>query len=324
MTVRVLELGPGGLVPGTLADASVQRLASSPVGGMWIDLEAPSREELASVVGALGLPPGLAPELGRRPLRARVDRRGHWIVFGAMTVEPHRTPPMREQEIQVVVGPRVLLTVHPERSALVEEVTERLAAEGGNPGGTTTTGFLLYQVLDQLLDWYFPALDRANEVVEQVEAAVFDHAGRRTLRRIFQLRTSLLRLRRSVGSLRDGLNLLLLHADNWFGAESFASYQELYDRTLRLMDVIDTMHDVLTGILEAYLSVASNQLNQTMRTLTAWSIILMSLSLIAGIYGMNFRTMPGLGSPWGFPLALGGMGLLGFGLFLLFRHIRWL
>ncbi|WP_081886918.1 CorA family divalent cation transporter [Thermorudis peleae] len=101
-------------------------------------------------------------------------------------------------------------------------------------------------------------------------------------------------------------------------------FQDLYDHVLRILDTVDTYRDLLAGMLEAHLSVTSNQLNQVMRTLTAWSIILMTLALIAGIYGMNFKNMPELNLWWGYYAVLAGMAVLVIGLFALFRHIRWL
>jgi magnesium transporter len=98
----------------------------------------------------------------------------------------------------------------------------------------------------------------------------------------------------------------------------------VHDHLLRAVEELDTLRDLLTGAMEAQLSVVSNQLNVTMRLMTAWSIILMAMALISGIYGMNFRLMPELAWRWGYAYALGLMGVVGAGLFLYFRRRRWI
>ncbi|MGB3328739.1 MAG: CorA family divalent cation transporter, partial [Thermomicrobiales bacterium] len=109
-----------------------------------------------------------------------------------------------------------------------------------------------------------------------------------------------------------------------FGQHTTDYLSDVYDHLLRVIDWLDTYRDVLSNLSDLQISVASHRLNQTMRTMTAWSIIFMAMTLIAGIYGMNFHNMPELGWRWGYPASLLGMLLIGLGIFLFFRKRGWI
>lgn len=122
---------------------------------------------------------------------------------------------------------------------------------------------------------------------------------------------------------RDVLNVLLRQEVPIFQGNSIVYLQDVYDHLVRVTDTIDTYRDLLSSALDSYLSLQSNQLNQLIKTLTLSSIILMSCSLIAGIYGMNFHYMPELTWPLGYLFALGMMLTVGLGLVLVFRSRKW-
>ena len=123
---------------------------------------------------------------------------------------------------------------------------------------------------------------------------------------------------------RDVLNSLSRRDQPLLSEQSIAYLRDVYDHTLRIVDTIDIYRDILTGALDAYLTVISNQLNVVMKKLTAGAIVLASLTVIAGIYGMNFRYMPELDWQYGYPIVLGSMGVIAAGLLYYFRRIKWL
>jgi magnesium transporter len=184
---------------------------------------------------------------------------------------------------------------------------------------------LLYSLLDTIVDNYFPVLDVVAERAGAVEEEIFDHGNRgTTLEEIFSLRKNLLALGRILAPERDLMNTLTRRDIELLGPDTAVYFQDVYDHLIRVTDAIDTYRDLLGGALDAHLSVISNDLNQVMRTLTAWSIILMSLALIAGIYGMNFVLTPSSDWTLSFEVVVTGMAALGLALFAMFKRINWL
>ena len=175
----------------------------------------------------------------------------------------------------------------------------------GTKNGTDTTGELLYTLLDAAVDSYFPLLDGISERLDAIEDRVLEgEADREGLAEILHLKRRLLELRRVLAPMRDVANVLLRRDLEIVDASSVPYYQDLYDHLVRVLDQVDIYRDLLAAVLDARLTVASNSLNAIMKRLTAFTVVLMVPTLIAGIYGMNFDLMPELRWPLGYPLAL--------------------
>ena len=184
---------------------------------------------------------------------------------------------------------------------------------------------LLYVLLDTVVDHYFPVVDELVEQAEGLEERIYagETRDRQFTYELLSLKRCLLDLRRLIGPERDVLNVLTNRDSPVFGEHTLVYFRDVYDHVARLADTLDLYRDQLSTAMDANLAVVSNDLNKVMRTLTAWSIILMSAALITGIYGMNFDVMPELHWHFGYPLALGLIALVGFLLWRLFKHLRW-
>lgn len=226
------------------------------------------------------------------------------------------------RELSMFLGPNYVVTVHhPPIRALMEG--ERLwrnwtdLAEQG-------AGLLAYLIMDTVVDQYFPILDAISDYMDELEDQLFNEHEAETLEEIFQIKKQLLLLRRSVAPLRDVFNILLRREQPIFPREVSYYFQDIFDHLIRVADSIDNLRDLLGSTMDVYLSLQSNRMNMVMKRLTALSTILMSVALVAGIYGMNFQHMPELGWHYGYYGALGLMGGLALGLFIFFRWIKWL
>jgi magnesium transporter len=192
-----------------------------------------------------------------------------------------------------------------------------LTKEGG--------GFLLYILLDEIVDGYFDVIDAYEERIEDVEDQVFaSTVDMDTQSNIFRLKKELLEFRRATVPLRDVLDVMQRRQVDVVTVPLEPYYRDVYDHVLRAADALDTSRDILSSALEANLSVISNRLNEVMKELTSWASIILVPTLIAGIYGMNFRQMPELKWYYGYPLALGLMALSAFLLYRMFRRRNWL
>jgi magnesium transporter len=193
-----------------------------------------------------------------------------------------------------------------------------------------TPDLLLHTLLDTIVDAMFPVMDRIDEQIDDIETQVYSAAAgtagqQKPLDLVPALRfkKQLLLLRQTVAPLRDILNELLRMEEPLIQREMHAYFQDVYDHTLRLLEQIDLHRDIVGGVMDAIVAQTNNRLNQVMKTLTVISTMLMSASLIAGIYGMNFRNMPELQWQYGYFGALGLMVTVVALLAVYFKRIGW-
>ncbi|MEO5953273.1 MAG: magnesium transporter CorA family protein [Chloroflexia bacterium] len=196
---------------------------------------------------------------------------------------------------------------------------------GTQPAAKTDgVGILLYSLLDSVVDNYFPVIDSIVERVEALEEAIFEKFNQKAIESIFMLKKDLLSLRKVLAPERDVLNVLIRRDLPIFEEHTIVYFQDVYDHVVRITDSIDTYRDLLSSALDSFLSMHSNRLNITVQTLTAVSIMLMSIATITGWYGMNFAIMPELTSQFGYPgIILLAAGVIGVE-YLFFRRKGWL
>jgi magnesium transporter len=169
-----------------------------------------------------------------------------------------------------------------------------------------------------------PMLDEFADLLEEIEEKIFEDYNSEALREIFRIKKQLLFMRRAVVPLRDMFNVLLRREQPIFSRETMVYFQDVHDHLLRTADAIDTLRELVSSTMDAYMSVSNNRMNVVMKRLTSISTILMSVTLVAGIYGMNFQFMPELGARYGYVGALIAMLSIGLALYFYFRKIKWL
>ena len=187
----------------------------------------------------------------------------------------------------------------------------------------------MWAIFDVLVDGYFDVTDMVDDRLDQIEERVFptapdDPATAKVPQQIFAVRSDLTTVRRAAAPLREVVNAIIRREIDFVDDAAIVHFHDVYDRVLRVGDLIEAQRDLLTGLLEANLAVTSNQLNQVMKKMTSWGAILIVATLIAGIYGMNFRHMPELDWQYGYALALGLMAAITFVLWRYFKRKGWL
>ena len=271
---------------------------------VWAIVTAPDDAKVERLGQEFRLHPLALEDLRRRQQRPKLDsfERQHMVV--AYEVAPEA--PDGLSEIHVFVGAGWLLSVNWAPAPMLESVRHRFG--GGAHDEISTTGQLLYAILDAAVDTYFPELDRLSDHIDEIEERVLaGESDPQSLGQILRLKRRLLELRRVLAPMRDVANALLRRDIEVVDAASAPYYQDLYDHIVRVLDQLDVYRDLLAAVLDARLTVASNSLNAIMKRLTAFTVVLMVPTLIAGVYGMNFEFMPELDWPFGYPLVLGVM-----------------
>jgi magnesium transporter len=295
---------------------------------VWIDATSPEDEQaLHALKAELGLSATVVDAILNPRERTKLMRYGdyfHVAVHDCACL--HDTVDSRE--IDVVTGPGWLVTVrHPsaDRSQVdLDEVARRFELQRVEHHANEQ-GFLLWALFDVIVDRYFEVVDVVDDRLDEIEETVFrDSPPPRVPQEIFGVRRDLTTLRRAAAPMREVVNAIIRKEIDFVDEQAIVHFHDIYDRVLRVGDLVEAQRDLLTGLLEANLAVTSNQLNQVMKKMTSWGAILIVATLIAGIYGMNFRHMPELHWQYGYAMALGLMGISTFVLWRYFKRKNWL
>ncbi len=283
--------------------------------------------ELIALAARLPIHPLTLDDLRSANQRTKLERVGdHWHV--AVHAVAVRGDDVIVKEIDVVFGEDWLLAVRqPAEDGGSVDLTEvnrrfeRVRLESANDD----LGCALWSLLDVIVDDYFAVTDLVDERLDDIEEIVFgDQRHDAIPREVFELRRSLVRFRRAAAPLREVISTLLRREITWLEPESIVLLQDVYDHSLRIADLIESQRDLLTGLLEAHLAVVSNRMNDVMKRTSSYGAILLVSTLIAGIYGMNFRYMPELRWHFGYFIALGTMAIATLILWVQFKKKGWL
>jgi magnesium transporter len=183
--------------------------------------------------------------------------------------------------------------------------------------------FLAYALVDTIVDNYFAVLERVGDRIAELEDDILASPDRQALEAVFDVKRSLIELRRAAWPLRDALAAMSRGDTPLIQAGTLPYLRDVQDHALRVIDTIETYRDMATTMVEMYMSSVSNRLNEVMRVLTVIATIFIPLTFIAGVYGMNFHHMPELGWRWGYPLIWGVMIAVAVGLLAYFRRRGW-
>ena len=297
---------------------------------LWVDCVDPTDAEVDSLATQFEISHIAAEDLHQGGQRTKLEHYGehfHVAVHDCYLVDDQ----LVTREIDVVFGDGWVVSVRqasddPDHPAPFEldAVVRRFEVERTNEAANDE-GFLIWAFLDVIVDRYFNVADRFDDRLDEVEEIVFSaETGDDIPREVFDLRRGMVHFRRAVAPLREVLAALLRKEATCIGEEAVVHLQDVYDHVLRVTEWIETQRDLLTGLLEADLAVVSNRMNQVMKRMTSWGAILLGSTLIAGIYGMNFRNIPELDWAFGYPMALGTMLALTLFLYFWFKRRNWL
>ncbi|MBI4010865.1 MAG: magnesium/cobalt transporter CorA [Candidatus Rokubacteria bacterium] len=291
---------------------------------VWIGLHEPTEEILREVQQAFGLHDLAVEDAHRAHQRPKLERYDESLFVVLRTAQMNRDQRRIEfGETHLFVGSRYVVSVRHGASLSYAEVRARCEA---TPHLLSMgPGFVLYALMDFVVDHYFPIVDALEDELESLEDQIFgEEFSRETTRRIYELKRDLLEVKRAVSPLVDVCNRLMRFDVELIPEDTRPYFRDVYDHAIRINEVVDNLRELLTSALEANLSLISVSQNDAMKKLTGWAAIFAVPTMIAGIYGMNFRWMPELEHPLGYPAIMGLMlGACGF-LYYQFKRSGWL
>jgi magnesium transporter len=230
---------------------------------------------------------------------------------------------LKAEQFSLILGPNYVITFQERVGDVFEPVRERLR-KGKGRIRKRPPDYLAYALIDAVVDHYFIVLEKLGERVESLEEELITNPIPETLRAIHHLKRELIFLRKSVWPLRELIGALERGESRLFEEETTVFLRDVYDHTIQVIDTVETLRDMASGMLDVYLSSVSNKMNEVMKVLTIIATIFIPLTFIAGIYGMNFEFMPELKWHWGYPIVWVIIIVIAIVMLFYFRKKRWL
>jgi magnesium transporter len=292
----------------------------------WINVEGLHQVEVLERLGSCyGLHPLVLEDILNTDQRPKMEDYGEYIyIVLKMLNYDDKISQIEAEQISLILGQNFVLSFQEGKEGDVFNfLRERIR---GGKGRIRKTGadYLAYSLIDSVVDHYFIILERLGERMEFLEEELVTEPTTKTLQEIYNLKREMIFLRKAVWPLREVISGLERGESSLIQQNTQIYFRDVYDHTIQVIDTIETFRDMVSGMLDIYLSSVSNRLNAVMKVLTIIATIFMPLTFIAGIYGMNFKYMPELEWRWSYPLVWIIMMAIGILMLIYFRKKKWL
>jgi magnesium transporter len=291
---------------------------------VWLDLSDPDRDDLSVLSAEFGLHPVAVEDALHAHERPKLDRyRSHLFLLAYAVHLDEVSGELATSELAAFITPRALITVRKDDGLDIGAVLDYWDASPDLAG--SGVGYLLYGLLDSIVDGHFAAVQTLDSAIEELEDRLFEGPDKNNevQRRSFELRKSLVLLRRVVLPMREVVNSLMRRDLHVVDEPLHPYYQDVYDHVLRATEWTESLRDLVTTILETNLTMQGNRLNIITKQITSWAAIVAVPTLITGFYGMNVP-YPGFGRPSGVLVAVGIIVVSATTLYIVFRKKGWL
>ncbi|MCC7572700.1 MAG: magnesium/cobalt transporter CorA [Candidatus Methanofastidiosum sp.] len=289
--------------------------------GLWIDLVDSTNEEISYLGDIFDLHPVTLEDLRDEGTRVKIEvfENYNFIVLYNLFMDIR----INKYEYDIVIGNNYIITKDLRKEIkILEKIKndEKALLKILNKG----PDFLLHVIMDRIIDSYFLILDKLDLTLEETEDKLFNEGDKECIMKVIELKRDVSLFKRIVVSEREELLGLLRKESMFVSDETKIYFRDNYDSIISIFDSLDSMRDSLIGIQDTYLSYTSNKLNEIMKVLTIIATIMMPLTLITGIYGMNFDFMPELKSPYGYYSVLLIMFTIGLSMIYYFKRKGWM
>jgi magnesium transporter len=285
---------------------------------LYIDLDTPGEEDLEFLRTQLNLHHLTLEDIVNQNQRPKLEGYENYVYLAIHALVRKTDWEVEPVEVDLVLGKNWLLMCH--YGAVPGLTNNPSFGERVDAALTHGADFLLYTIADMIVDSYFPLVDAMEEEIDNLEDRLVTKTSIEDMNRLLDFKRSVVHVRRAIGPQREVFNQLARHDSLFVRPEHVIYFRDVYDHLIHISEEIDSLRDILAGAMEVNLSAISNQLNVTMKRLTAWGTIFVIVTAIAGIYGMNFEHMPELKWLYGYPFALGIMAAVSLGLYFYFKR----
>ena len=291
----------------------------------WVNVHGVHEVEVLEKFGnCFGLHPLVMEDILNTDQRPKIENYGEdlFIVLKMLSYDEKKDEISAEQ-VSLVLRANAVLSFTEKEKGVFTPIQERLRSGKGRLR-KMGADYLAYTLLDIIVDHYFAILEKLGEKIEELEEKLVANPTTPILQKIQTLKREMIFLRKWVWPLREVISSLERGESSWIREGTRFYLRDVYDHTIQVMDTVETFREVLSGMMDIYLSSLNNRMNAVMKVLTIIATIFMPLTFLAGVYGMNFKHMPELDWRWGYPVILLLMASVVVFMLISFRRKKWL
>ena len=320
--VRAISYGPDGVdVPDSVRPETLQL----PGRVCWVDVpDLSRRDEITELCRMGGLHRLMVEDILDTGQMVKLDNYNDCLFLVLKMLDFNRgQSDITTSHVGIVLKGRCVYSFQEDGGDIFTRVRDRILTGRGNIRAMGPD-YLCYELIDTVVDNCFTVLDDLGDVVDSIEEELIAHPDRPTLSQIYFVKRKLMFLRKSVFPLRTLIGNLIRSGSPLIGDGVRIYFHDVYDHLVQIADSIETYQDILSNMLDTFLSSISNRTNETMKVLTIFSTIFIPLTFLAGVYGMNFKNIPELSMPYGYALFWILSALIAMGMVLFLHHKKWL
>jgi magnesium transporter len=295
-------------------------------GELWVDIDSNDRAQHALLEKIFNFHPLAIDDTLSPKTRVKIEEYGNYLflVVRSVRLDQSTDDPYDISTVNLYcfLAPHCLVTVHSAPVRAIEEVRDRL----GRSHDKIDRGveMLLHGLLDSVVDEYIPMVDQVDDMVDDLEERIFEKYDESSIKDIFASKRLVVQLRRHLGPLREVLNVLTNRPHTCINQQSQLYFRDVYDHTIRIVESLESVRDLVATVLDTYMSQTSNRMNRQMKSLSVITTISLPLVAISGFFGMNFARIPMSQHPYGFYMALVLMAVFATGLYLFVKKREWI
>jgi len=291
----------------------------------WINIDGIHQVEIIEKIGqAFDLHPLLLEDILNTEQRPKIEDFDNYLfIVLKMLYRDEKGNEIKAEQVSLILGPNFVISFQESEGDVFNAIRDRIRNSKGRIR-KMGADYLAYSLLDAIVDSYFVVLEKFGEKMEEIEEELVTDPEPETLQDIHILKREMIYIRKSVWPLREVVNALERGESPLITSSTKVYLRDVYDHTIQVIDTVETFRDLLSGMLDLYLSSISNRMNEVMKVLTTIATIFIPLTFTAGLYGMNFINMPELKWYWGYPAAILSMVIVALLMVIYFRRKKWL
>ena len=290
----------------------------------WININGLSGGAVESICGYLGIHPLVIEDILNTKHRPKIETFSDhvFIIIKMLTLQD--SGEIDYEQVSFILKGNTVITIQERPGDCFKQVRDRIVSGLGRLR-QKGADYLMYALLDLIVDNYFVVLENLGDRLETYETMATEAAeSRQFMVGLQEIKAEFLRMRRTVWPVRDMVSTLMRLDTEQIGAELSPYLRDLHENTVQSLEALETYREYTAGLVDIYLSSVNNRMGEVMKVLTIISTIFIPLTFMAGVYGMNFKFMPELEKTWGYPVILGAMALVAVGELFYFRKKKWI
>jgi magnesium transporter len=289
----------------------------------WINIDGIHHTEIVEKVGKkFNIHPLTLEDVVNPEQRSKFEEFDNYVV--SIMRMPYYDAKVESEQLSIVLSKNIVITFQEIEGADAFDYVRTRLRQGKGRVRKNGADYLFYCLIDAVVDCYFSILEKIDDRLEVLEEELIHDPSKTTLNQLHALKREMIYLRKSVWPMRDMVNNIERTESELITPTTGPFFRDVHDHTIRIIDTVETFRDLLSGMMDIYLSSTSNKMNDIMKLLTIISTIFIPVTFIVGVYGMNFEYMPELRSPYGYGLTWLAMIIIIVGMLIYFRKKKWL